>query len=51
MGKGPVLRENISKHMLAFGLKKQVNYRRNKMGKYPPAEMHEDGLCGGACGL
>lgn len=41
MGKGLVLRQNISKNILALTLKEQVNCRRNKMDGYIPMKMHE----------
>lgn len=45
MGIGLVLRENISKNILALTLKMQINLRKNKMDKYAPTKMHEHGLC------
>lgn len=49
MGKGLVLRENISKSVLALPFKEQVNYGRNKMNKYTSMKMCENGLCKGVC--
>lgn len=34
MGKGLVLREDISKNTLALSLKKQASYKRNKMNTH-----------------
>lgn len=37
--------------ILAVIIKKQVNYRRNKVDKYTLSKTHEYGLCQGVCGL
>lgn len=49
MGTGLALRDNISRNILAPTLKKQANYKGNKMGKCEPMKMHEYGLCQGIC--
>lgn len=51
MGKSLVVRENISRNILALTLKEQGNYKTNKMGKCAQMKMHEYGLCQGAYGL
>lgn len=51
MGKSLVVRESISRNILALTFKKQGNYKTNKMGKYVQMKMHKYGLCQGAYGL